>query len=152
MVRKIWMVLLVLIPNFVCARDTLITNVLVDQSDPAFTVYIGVTPELEPKVRPYLRENGVSLVQWVKFRSGVDKFVNARISRNDYPAGGSVQGIVDLIQKYPGSQFGLTWNGGIAITFNDYQYAKKTFQDQSRPASPATDPVNPAAHLPELLR
>jgi len=90
----------------------------------------------------------------------VDKYVRGRIAKDDYPGSGVVSGIVALLDKYPGGPIGLTWNGGVAITYNDYQHAKKTYQkyladpseyERTRTHDPRLDPVNPRGHLGPLL-
>ncbi|MBL8488393.1 MAG: hypothetical protein JNK22_15020 [Rhodocyclaceae bacterium] len=61
-----------------------------------------------------------------------------------------------LVRKYPGTPFGVTWNGGMAFTRNDCAAAKKAF-DAFRTAGefvkppPERDPVAPANHLGPLL-
>jgi hypothetical protein len=96
------------------------------------------------------------MVPFDQFADNQKNIIGERIVRNDYPGGRTEEGIVALIKKYPGTPFGVTWNGGIAFTRNDYQVAKKTFEAFNTSAGftkpePEKDPVAPINHLKPLL-
>jgi len=137
-------------------------HVLVDGTEPAYTVYAAIPNEKVGEIEAKLT-NGpkeVALVEWEKFAGAAKQYVGARIVRNDYPQSRTVEGIVALVRKYPGTPIGLTWNGGIAITYNDYQYAKQIFERyRADPVAyarnvvvdPSRDPIRPESHFGPLL-
>jgi hypothetical protein len=99
-------------------------------------------------------------MSWGKFTSDTDNFVKAHIKKNDYESIQVVKGMVGVIEKYCLTPFGLTWNGGVAITYNDHQHAKMMHQryladpaeyDRTRNRDPSLDPVNPNNHFVPLL-
>lgn len=126
-------------------------------------MYAGIPGDKEDAVREKLKAapDGVELVDWRAFAGSRDKYLAAQIRENAYPDSRTVEGIVALIRTYPGTPFGLTWNGGIAFTYNDYQYAKhiyRQYQDdpegyrkQQAGMDPRGDPINPGNHLGPLL-
>ena len=134
--------------------------VLIDQGDPAYTVYAGLPGERTDEVKTKISGQPAQLVTFSEFSEGRAKFIASRIVNDEYADSRAVEGIVELVRKYPGTPFGITWNGGIAFTRNDYQYAKRQFAAfskdteeyrRSRIAGPTTEPVNPKAHLGPLL-
>lgn len=134
--------------------------VVIDTSRPAYTVYVGIPADRYEAVRSRLelaQTSSVQMISWEAFSADPDRFVSARIQRNDYPDQKAVPGILELVRRFPGTPIGLTWNGGIAITRNDYHYAEQTYrryQDDPKVAvraGPSQDPVNPKAHLGPLL-
>ena len=139
--------------------------VIIDKQEPAYTVFAGI-PEGFPKgefekIKSQAAEiKGVEIVSWEKFTSDTDNYVKAHIKKNDYEGIQVARGMVKLIEKYCRTPFGLTWNGGVAITYNDYQHAKKTYQryltnpgeyERTRNRDPRLDPVNPNNHFIPLL-
>lgn len=139
--------------------------VIIDKQEPAYTVFLGIPegfPEGEfEKIKSQAAEiKGVEIVSWEKFISDTDNYVKAHIKKNDYEGIQVVRGMVELIEKYCATPFGLTWNGGVAITYNDYQHAKMIHQqylanpeeyERTRNRDPSLDPVNPNNHFIPLL-
>jgi len=137
-------------------------RVLIDGTEQAYTVYAAIPSEKVGEVEAKLAgaPKEVALVEWSQFAEGAGQYVGARIVRNDYPQSRTVEGVVALLRKYPGTPVGLAWNGGIAITYNDYQYAKRSYaQYKADPAAykrnrvddPRRDPLRPEGHLGPLL-
>ena len=139
-------------------------EVFIDGRDPAFLVVQGVaadTPDLARReMAGYATLEGVSLVGWNAFRRNAQSLIAPHIVKNEYPGVSTVLGVVTLVKTYPGSSFAITWNGGLAVSFQDYQYAVTTYKrynanalayEQSRPTAPDTDPINPQNHLAALL-
>jgi hypothetical protein len=137
-------------------------RVLIDGTDQAYTVYAAIPGEKVEQVEAKLAgaPKEVALVEWSQFADAAGQYVGARIVRNDYPQSRTVEGVVALLRKYPGTPVGVTWNGGIAITYNDYQYAKRTYAqykadpaayERNRVDDPRRDPVRPEGHLGSLL-
>ena len=139
--------------------------VIVDRSEPAYTVYVAVeegTPAEElGRLRSQVAQSkDAELVTWTDFRTGKRKYIDSRILVDDYPDSKVTEGIIELLRRYKGTPFGLTWNGGIAVTFNDYQHAKRGYEahpsDPREPGDgrvddPSRDPNNPQAHFRALL-
>ena len=134
--------------------------VLIDMSDPAYTVYAGLPAESAENVRTKIANQPAKLVTFKELADDRAALIGAQIKIDDYPKSRAVDGIVELVKKYPGTPFGITWNGGVAFTRNDYTFAKRQYAAYSkdpdeyrlaRKPDPATDPVYPPNHLGPLL-
>ena len=134
--------------------------VLIDQGDPAYTVYAGFPESRAADIKSKITNQPVQLVSFKEFADLPTKFIGERIVNDDYAGLRAQEGLVELVRKYPGTPFGITWNGGIAFTRSDYQFAKQQFanfgQDpeayrRTRRADVKTDPINPMSHLGPLL-
>ncbi len=134
--------------------------VLIDQSDPAYTVYAGLPAERMDDLRAKIANQPAKLVTFKEFSDNRAELIAAQVKLDEYPNSRTVDGIVELVKKYPGTPFGITWNGGIAFTRNDYAFAKNRFaaysKDQeeyrrTRKTDSAADPVYPPNHLGPLL-
>jgi hypothetical protein len=127
----------------------------------AYTVFEGITKEKIDAVKMKIQtKKEVEIVRWDDFTHNLDKYVKSKIIKDDYPGSGVVEGIRDLLRKYSGAPFGLTWNGGIAITVNDYRHAETTYKKYQNNSAEyehlkiqdlRLDPVNPKNHLGPLL-
>jgi hypothetical protein len=161
-------VLLTLLSTFVlflvgttvaCAADG--SFVLIDKNEQAYTVFMVIPEDKVQEVEARFKEGGeVILVTWHDFSDRQDEFIASRIKKDEYTGSRAVEGISALLEKYPGVPFGLTWNGGIAFTYNDYQHAKRTYNlfandpeeyERNRIRDPRRDPVKPEWHLGPLL-
>ena len=138
-------------------------HVLVDAENPAYTVFLALPEEL-PKLDlmdmqlEAMQRKGVEVVAWKAFTENLDKQVCARIVRNEYPEVNVAEDIVELLVAYPQTPVGLTWNGGIAITYGDYEHALETYRRhladpgaRMRPERIEADPVHPMNHTVPLL-
>jgi hypothetical protein len=139
--------------------------VLIENKEAAYTVYFGIPKDIRDEDLEEIQaiesvEEEVSLISWEDFEQNIDEFVTAEIVKNDYEDSQVVKGIVELVQMYPMTPFGLTWNGGIAFMFSDYEHAKKIYQqyqadpdeyEETRNRDPKGDPINPQNHLGPLL-
>jgi hypothetical protein len=146
------------------APDVAIIEVLIDRSEPAYTVLYGISGNLQPAQREKIlheaKKEGRELVLWPAFRQNSEARFTSYLIKNEYPEIEVAKGMMQLLKTHPGTPLGLTWNGGIAFTSNDYQYAKKTYknyQDNSatfkgtRAKDQRGDPVHPMNHLGPLL-
>ncbi len=136
--------------------------VVVDQSEPAFIVFTGIPEDIDKEQFEKIRlkvssRETLTMLTWQQFLESVNKYTQSVILQKDYPNIRIVDGIVCLVASKQGSgaPWGLTWNGGIALTFNDYQHARRTYESyKANPAAyrpiqdPRRDPVNPGGHLP----
>ena len=146
-----------------CAQESTslynLNYVIIDHKEKAYTVYMGIPENLPPedfeKIKSDVsKEEGVDMVSWYEFKQNPDKYIKSKIIIYDYQDSQIVKGIVKIIEKSPGIPIGLTWNGGIAITYNDYQYAKNRYQQYLvNPAKykperdPRADPISPKRHF-----
>ena len=135
--------------------------VVVDQREPAFVVFTGIAKETNEEELEEIRSKianleRVTMVTWDSFMATIDKYAQSVMLRNDYPDIHIMDGLVCLVASKQGSgaPWGLTWNGGIALTFNDYEHARRTFKsykadpDSYKSASdPRRDPIHPAGKL-----
>jgi hypothetical protein len=136
--------------------------VLVDQSEPAFIVFRGIPADidkgqLEKIQKEVSSRKALAMLTWQQFLERINEYARLVILRNDYPNVRIVDGIVCLVawKESAWAPWGLTWNGGIALTYNDYKHARRTYEAyKADPAShkpirdPRVDPVNPGGHLP----
>ena len=154
----------VLMLIFGCASIPLSSGdfVLIDRTEDAYTVYVGISKNKldENKIKLTIAPQGIALVTWEAFIQNSDKYVKTQIVKDEYPESRTTAGVVELVRKFPGNPIGLTWNGGIAITYLDYQHAKRIYEQyKADPASyeriakrdPRADPINPKGHLGPLL-
>jgi hypothetical protein len=98
----------------------------------------------------------VEMVSFEQFAQNQTKIIDSRIIRNDYQGDRTAEGIVALVKKYPGTPFGVTWNGGMAYTRNDYQAARNSFELFNKSGNftkpePEKDPAAPMNHLKPML-
>lgn len=138
------------------------THVVVDPSDQHTTTFIGVPKAIPAEHFQKLKESlekrkGAHLILWSDFKSDTSKYVYPHIRRNDYPDVDVANGLARLLERYDGTPFGLTWNGGLAVTANDYRHSARTYAAFLGDANSFLnlerrgDPVHPANHLEPLL-
>ena len=115
--------------------DTASQFVAIDQGEPAFIVFTGIPKnisdeELDRIEQQIAGRETLTLLTWEQFLDGVIDYANTVILRDDYPDIETIDGLVCLVAspQGTGAPWGLTWNSGIALTFLDYQHARKTYQ------------------------
>lgn len=135
--------------------------VIIDNSKAAYTVFVGIAEERLNAVEYQIEnEKDVEILTWGKFLREREKYIEQKIIMDEYPNSRAIEGILELVTKFSDSPFGLTWNGGIAVTQSDYLYAEDTFQQYN--IDPArykveifdeqrNEPVNPQGHFGPLL-
>jgi len=139
-------------------------EVFLDGRDPAFLVVQGVAADTADLARRemagYATLDGVSLVAWDSFRQNAQALMGPHVVKDEYPGSSTILSLIALVKAYPGRPFALTWNGGLAVSFQDYQYAVSTLQaygenseayESSRLGDLEADPLNPENHLAVLL-
>lgn len=139
-------------------------QVFIDGRDPAFLVVQGVAADTNDLARRemagYATLEGVSLVPWDAFRQNAQALVGPHVVKDEYPGSSMILSLIALVKAYPGKPFAITWNGGLAVSFQDYQHAVTTFEaygedpeayESSRADDPGADPLNPENHLTALL-
>jgi hypothetical protein len=148
--------------------DTAITEatthlLLIDAQEPSYTVYYKIPIKDLEKVKGEGKGKDPALFRiiayehYIKSRERADHYTKPYIKINDYPEVDTIKGLSELLDRYPDTPFGLTWNGGIAYTYNDYQHVKRTYE--AYVAAPSShqrrerraDPVHPLNHIGPLL-
>jgi len=139
--------------------------VIVDASERAYSVFT-VAPlqlsntELEALYARTELLDGVDVMTWTKFLEEREIIFDACVRQNDYPGSRAREGLPELLTRYAGIPFGMTWNGGIAFTFQDYQFAKRTYElfvadpgalEAGSGYVPEQDPLQPKLHFGPLL-
>ncbi len=137
--------------------------VVIDGHESGYTVFIRVSKDGLEKIRASAGQVKLETETWANFQTGLAKYVQRCIIKNEYPEYSSTaiqKGLLAFLNNFPGMTIGLTWNGGIAMTYGDYEYAKKAlkkYQDNkdryesTRPTDAKTDPLNPKAHFEALM-
>ena len=123
--------------------------VVIETKDNAFTVFTPSPPNMsETLLRRIVAESAppgkARVVPLAEFAAAVREEAGRVIERNDYPAAQVVPGIICLMRRAPGP-WGITWNGGIALTRYDYDFARHSYETRAAPAG--TTPVDPRVHL-----
>ena len=135
--------------------------VVIDQSDSAYTVFMGISKESSEQKLDEIRSKfsgreKTVIVTWAEFMNDIHLLAKSTIVKHEYMRYGVVDGIVCLVGKVPGAPWGQTWNGGIAYTRNDYRHAKEIYQlyqedpvkyEQNANRDPRADPINPEGYL-----
>lgn len=134
--------------------------VMIDARQPAYTVLIGIPHENEEQVKKQPKEDGVTILSWKAFEADAETLIGKEISKNDYPDIPLVKGLLALLKLYPAMPFGVTWNGGVAVTYTDYKYAEKMYElhqksadeyEKKKPNDRKSDPVHPENQFGALL-
>jgi hypothetical protein len=96
----------------------------------------------------------------MRFREESTTRLSGLVLKNDYPDIDLRAALLELLIRFPGKPIGITWNGGIAITANDYREAETRLSrfredparhERERPTDPAGDRLHPLNHLGPLL-
>lgn len=140
----------------------LLESIMVERK-PAYIVIAGIPPGKTGGITSTLKaeqRTQMSFQQWPAFRSGARGLIDTVVLRNDYPEVALHTGLLELLEAYPGAPFGITWNGGIAITALDYSWAEQQLDlfrsdparyERERPKEPNKDRLHPLNHLGPLL-
>jgi len=136
-------------------------HVVIDRTKPAYSVFAGISDERLEEIRPQLAESeSIEILSWEEFEKDSAKHVKKSVVRNEYPSVNITAGIVVAMQRLEGAPIGVTWNGGIAFTYQDYQFAKKLHEkfqvdeaqyERTRSLDPREDPLNPRIQFQGLL-
>ena len=114
------------------AQSIKLSEVFIDARQPAYVTYQALsidTPAIaRQEMLGYANLDGVTLVKWDLFRDNVDKFIASGIRINEYPKNKTALGILAMLKAKPGRPVSITWNGGIATSFFDFQLAVETFE------------------------
>ncbi|GAK53246.1 hypothetical protein U14_04511 [Candidatus Moduliflexus flocculans] len=134
--------------------------VMIDARQPAYTVLIGIPRENVEQVKKQPKEDGLTILSWKAFETDAETLIGKGISNNEYPEIPLAKGILALLKLYPAMPFGVTWNGGVAVTYSDYKHAEKLYDlhqksadeyEQKKPKDRASDPIHPENQFGALL-
>jgi len=145
------------------ANDDLV-EVFIDARQPAYVIFQGVAESASPQARQemagYATLDGISLVAWAQFRASPQDYIAAGIVKNEYPGQNIAEGVLALLKAHPGRPIAITWNGGIATSFFDFQHAVEVYEaylkdaasyENSRNQSTEDDPLNPEVQIKAML-
>ncbi len=103
--------------------------VLIDSSKAAYTIFTALATQSH-QPQPYVDTPGMRFVAVAELLTRPDRYFRIGRANEHLPDQNVIDTIVTTLQTSPGMPIGLTWNGGIAITFGDYQYAQKMYEQQ----------------------
>ena len=156
----IQLVVLFLVSDLYATR---IKYVIIDHRQKAFTIFYTILEGMVDMRDPRIwisGEDGITMVKWGEFKKNKDKYIGERIINNEYGESKIEKKFVRLLFLYPINKFGLTWNGGVAITEDDFKYAMSTYlvytadpeeYKRYKTNDSENDPLNPKYKLKKLL-
>ena len=103
------------------AQGNAVVAICVDQAQPAWTLLYGVLPQ--DGKRPCARADMQRVAQ--RDFPALQRRLHAWLLHEDQPEAGVAERVVALARQQPGMPVGLTWDGGMAITANDYTAAER---------------------------
>jgi hypothetical protein len=131
--------------------------IIIDHTEKSFTIFAIIPGEGIDKVKESIEDKkDVNIISLEEFTNRAHEFIELRIIRNEYEGSQIGQVVVNYLHKHTGSPIGVTWNGGIAITNNDVEYAKSMYQqyisnpedyERKKIQESLTDPLNPRRTL-----
>lgn len=135
--------------------------VVVDQSEKGFVVFTSISSSTNPKKLAKIRkkvdaDDSMTMHTWSAFVNNLPGYAKETMLVDDYPQVDVVAGLPCLLsKKYSvGAPWGLSWNGGIALTYRDYQRVRRSYKKylkdpQSHKAKKdvRADPIYPNHHF-----
>jgi len=167
--RVVMLVLLALLAALkgvhpVLAANGDLVDVFIDARQSAYVIYQGVAEDTSPQaleeMAGYATLAGMSLVPWTQFRANLESYITTGIVKNEYPGQRTAVGILAMLKAHPGRPIAITWNGGVATTFFDFQHAVETYEayledaadyENKRAQRTEDDPLNPAIQIKSML-
>lgn len=138
--------------------------VVIDTSNPAYTVVIVVPKSSKGEIEKFAAKEASTFtyVAVDEFNAQPKKYLDGRVLVHSYPEGDFYKRFATLVTQYPANPFGLAFNGGIAITHNDYVHTERMYsvwtkdkqlynEIQTLPENQPKDPINPESHFSGLL-
>ncbi|MBI5811028.1 MAG: hypothetical protein HZB21_07575 [Deltaproteobacteria bacterium] len=131
--------------------------VVINHNEKAYAVF---TMLADDDSQEFKGKENVVVASMDDVKKNPGKYISSYIEKNEYEGFNIDEGVIKLLMKFPAFPIGVTWNGGIAFTYNDYEYAKTTYQqykadsekyERLRGKTSGTDPLDPAGHLVPLL-
>ncbi len=103
------------------AQGNAVAAICVDQAQPAWTLLYGVLPQ--DAKRPCARADMERVAQ--RDFPALQRRLHTWLLHEDQPEAHVAERVVELARQQPGLPVGLTWDGGMAITANDYTAAER---------------------------
>lgn len=141
----------------------LLDGVMMVEREPAFAAFAGIprgkASELSAAI-PADKRAQVVIFPWPEFLAKASRLLDEIAIRNEYPELALREGLLAVLAENPGAPIGVTWNGGIAVTANDYAHARRSYDtfrldparyERERPQDRRRDPVHPLNHFEPLL-
>jgi len=144
----------------------LLDRVVVDTRSPAWMTVVSYARAPAPGSGALRGEvpidpaNPPETLPWMDFREQSAARLVRLVLSNEYPDIDLRAALLELLVRHPGNPIGITWNGGIAITANDYREAEARLRrfredparhERERPRDREGDRLHPLNHLEPLL-
>lgn len=141
----------------------LLDVVMMLEREPAYATFVGIPRGKAGEVTAAIpAEKRAQLVNfpWTEFMAKVRGLLSEIAIRNEYPELALRERLLEVLAEHPGTPIGVTWNGGIAVTANDYAHARRSHDsfrldparyERERPRDRRRDPVHPLNHFEPLL-
>lgn len=128
------------------------THLLIDRSASAYTVLTTVPADALAEVRRQIGSGGkLELRLDADLAYAVAEVWTAQVRRDDYAA--DLRSRLPVwLHEQPLTPLGLSWNGGIAVTYGDYRHAEREYErwraapQAYSPPTRARDPLAPDHH------
>jgi hypothetical protein len=102
---------------------------VIDHREKSVTIFRVIPEEGIDKAKAAIKEKkDIDIVTLEEFTKREYDLITSHIISNEYENSHIEQVVINFLYKHPGSPIGVTWNGGIAITNKDADYAKTTYQ------------------------
>jgi hypothetical protein len=138
--------------------------IVMGSPNPAYTVILTIPESIKNNFETdeITKKFKFSSIPIQDFKSNPEKYLKASISVSSYSTENFYNRFADLVTEYQNTPIGLVFNGGVAITANDYTHAARIYaiwkkdeasylKMQSMPENQKWDPINPDAHFVPLL-
>lgn len=102
-------------------QENLVAAICVDQGQPAWTLIYGVLPQ--DAARPCARKE-MKKIEAREFPE-LQRSLRGWLLHEFQPEADVIARVFALARQQPGMPVGLTWDGGMAITANDYTAAER---------------------------
>lgn len=141
----------------------LLAAVMMVEREPAFAAFAGIPRGKASEAAaaiPAAKRAQVVTFPWPEFLARSSRLLSEIVIRNEYPELALREGLLAVLAENPGVPIGVTWNGGIAITANDYSHARRSYDafrldparyEREKPQDRHRDPAHPLNHFEPLL-
>lgn len=131
--------------------------VIIDHREKSFTSFTIIPEEGIDKAKERFKDKkDIDVLPLKEFMNRSNEFITSHIIRNEYEGSEIDHIVLNYLLRHAGSTIGVTWNGGIAITYSDAIYAKSMHQkyinnpegyEREKIQESLTDPNNPRRDL-----
>ena len=140
--------------------------IIMDSTNPAYTVITAIPESIKTNFEKNPNEASkkftFSFIPMNTFISNPEQYLKDKILVSSFNTENFYVRFAELVTKYPKTPIGLVFNGGVALTANDYTHATRMYaiwkkdeanyqKIQSMPENQKRDPINPNSHFIPLL-